>query len=121
MNRLVLSRSSALKLASTQFPRMFSQNSNLSRKAVIFDMGGVLIESPVQAFRLYEEKHRIPDNSITSLVFEGENSGIYSSISKPSCARPSPFVGKVSNTGRHLGGARGALPPNILEDNSLLF
>ena len=77
MNRLLLSRSSALKLASFQLPRMFSSNAALRHKAVIFDMGGVLVESPVQTFRAYEERHRIPHNSLASLVFEGENSGAF--------------------------------------------
>ena len=77
MNRLVFSKSSALKLARFQLPRMFSQATALGHKAVIFDMGGVLLESPVQIFREYEEKHRIPMNSLASLVFEGENSGIF--------------------------------------------
>ena len=75
MNRLVLSKSPALKLAKMQFPRMLSQNIALNHKAVIFDMGGVLIESPVQIFRAYEENHRLPNNALASLVFEGEKSG----------------------------------------------
>ena len=75
MNRLLLSQSNALKLVSNQFPKMFSQSAPLQRSAVIFDMGGVLIDSPVNAFRRYEEQFRVPDNSITELVFDGENSG----------------------------------------------
>ena len=77
MNRLLLSRSSALKLATFQIPRMISSNAALQHKAVIFDMGGVLVESPVHTFRAYEERHRIPHNALASLVFEGENSGAF--------------------------------------------
>ena len=75
MNRLLLSQSNALKLVSNLFPKMFSQSAPLQRSAVIFDMGGVLIDSPVNTFRRYEEQFRVPDNSITELVFDGENSG----------------------------------------------
>ena len=76
MNRLVLSNKRSLPFAALKMSRMSSSQSPTKPKAVIFDMGGVVVPSPLPYFTKYEEMHRIPRNELTALVLSGHGTGI---------------------------------------------
>lgn len=62
-------------------PSMQSRQASSRPKAVVFDMGGVVIPSPVPLFKEYEEKHGLNPNEITSLLLNGKGSGMQLYIS----------------------------------------
>ena len=78
MNQLIRPKTAQLRNITSYIPRMYSAATGVKKKAVIFDMGGVLLPSPLPYFDQYEERYRIPSKEITKLVLSGAHSGIVS-------------------------------------------
>jgi len=47
-------------------------------RAVIFDLGGVVLPSPFAAFRAYERSHGLPHRLISTVIVEGGEQGAWS-------------------------------------------
>eukprot|EP00794_Sanderia_malayensis_P004927 gene4927-5574_t len=87
MNRLLRQRPrTLLRAATASMPAMSTsatQHQIQQRpKAVIFDMGGVIIPSPLPYFNEYAEKNDLFSNELTSLVLGGKGSGIWGSLER---------------------------------------
>ena len=48
----------------------------MSVKAVIFDMGGVIIPSPTPLFKKFAEKYNLSDDQMHKIFFDGGDSGL---------------------------------------------
>lgn len=55
---------------------------DLSYRAVIFDLGGVVLPSPIQFFREYEREKRLPDRFISNVVVGGGEHGAWSRLER---------------------------------------
>jgi putative hydrolase of the HAD superfamily len=51
-------------------------------KAVIFDLGGVVLPSPIQFFRSYERERGLPDRFISEIVVGGGEHGAWSRLER---------------------------------------
>lgn len=58
-----------------QFTRCFQRSLSSKPKAVAFDMGGVVIPSPIHAFAQFEVKHGLPKGAIGSAIRAGGDQG----------------------------------------------
>ncbi|XP_065062063.1 acyl-CoA dehydrogenase family member 10-like isoform X2 [Rhopilema esculentum] len=85
MNQLIRPKTAQLRNITSYMPRMYSAATGVKKKAVIFDMGGVLLPSPLPYFDQYEERYRIPSKEITKLVLSGAQSGIWGQLERGEC------------------------------------
>ena len=51
-------------------------------RAVIFDLGGVVFPSPVDAFRVYEQEHGLPDRFLSDVVLADPEHGAWSRLER---------------------------------------
>ena len=85
------------------FPRFLSTSSNLNAsnyKAVIFDMGGVILPSPFKAAYKWEKNHGIEPGTIFSAIKHNKNVGAWSQLERGELSLEqfySPFAKEVSN------------------------
>jgi epoxide hydrolase-like predicted phosphatase len=50
----------------------------MSFRAVIFDLGGVVMPSPIDVFRAYETRHGLPNRFLSEVVLNGGEDGAWS-------------------------------------------
>ncbi len=76
MNRIIRRQPKGLLQAVSSFSSMPASSQGKTRpKAVIFDMGGVIIPSPLPIFKEFEERHGFFAQEITKLILTGNGSG----------------------------------------------
>jgi hypothetical protein len=51
-------------------------------KAVAFDLGGVVYESPLQAIVRYERKHNYPHNCIGKVIVQNGHNGAFAKLER---------------------------------------
>jgi putative hydrolase of the HAD superfamily len=51
-------------------------------RAVIFDLGGVVVPSPIDAFRAYEARHGLPHRFLSEVVLGGGEHGAWSRLER---------------------------------------
>ena len=51
-------------------------------KAVIFDLGGVILTSPFPVFSHFERQHKLPDGAILSLIKQGGDRGAWAALER---------------------------------------
>ena len=54
----------------------------MTYRAVIFDLGGVILPSPIQFFRSYERERGLPDRFISEVVVGGGDHGAWSRLER---------------------------------------
>ena len=64
----------SLKMASNKFHQSTFRN---AKKAVIFDMGGVIIPTPVPLVGAFAKKNRLNSKELHELLFEGGDSSLW--------------------------------------------
>lgn len=71
-------------------------------RAVVFDLGGVVMESPLQAINQFEDVYALPHGSITRLVAEAGDSSAWTALETGRLALPdfiSAFQGELAAAG----------------------
>jgi putative hydrolase of the HAD superfamily len=51
-------------------------------RAVVFDLGGVVFASPIDAFRAYEREHGLPDRFLSEVVLADPDEGAWSRLER---------------------------------------
>lgn len=59
-----------------------SSQQALEVKAVAFDLGGVVYESPLQAIVRYEKKHNLPHSSIGKVIVQNGHDGSFAKLER---------------------------------------
>ncbi len=54
----------------------------MAHSAVVFDLGGVVMSSPMDAFRAYEERAGLPHRFISEVVLSGGDDGAFSRLER---------------------------------------
>jgi putative hydrolase of the HAD superfamily len=54
----------------------------VSYEAVVFDLGGVVFPSPLDAFRAYEQEHGLPDRFLSEVVLADPERGAWSRLER---------------------------------------
>ena len=50
-------------------------------KAVIFDLGGVVLDSPMEIFAAFEKSHGLPENFLNKFIVESGHEGAWAAWS----------------------------------------
>ena len=72
-------------------------------RAVIFDLGGVVLPSPLDVFRAYEARHGLPDRFLSEVVVAGGESGAWSRLERGELT-PAVFADTFQAECRAAGG-----------------
>ena len=78
-------------------------------EAVVFDLGGVVMDSPLHAIARYERDHALPAGAINRVVVDTGDAGAWSRLERGELtleAFCSPFEGDCRASGVELSGAR---------------
>jgi putative hydrolase of the HAD superfamily len=78
-------------------------------EAVVFDLGGVVMDSPLHAIARYERDHRLPAGAINRVVVDTGETGAWSRLERGELtleAFCSPFEDDCRASGIELSGAR---------------
>ena len=78
-------------------------------EAVVFDLGGVVMDSPLHAIARYERDHELPAGAINRVVVDTGETGAWSRLERGELtleAFCSPFEGDCRAAGVELSGAR---------------
>lgn len=54
----------------------------MQHRAVVFDLGGVVLPSPLQVFRAYERRTGLPDRFISEVVLAGGDDGAFARLER---------------------------------------
>ena len=78
-------------------------------RAVVFDLGGVVMDSPLHAIARYERDHGLPDGAINRVVVASGEAGAWSRLERGELTVEAfliPFEADCRAFGIELGGAR---------------
>ena len=74
-------------------------------KAVIFDLGGVILDSPMEIFAAFEKQHGLPENFLNRLIVESGQEGAWARLERGELALTEffdAFDEEIRNAGANI-------------------
>ena len=74
-------------------------------KAIIFDLGGVVLDSPMEIFAAFEKRHGLPENFLNKLIVESGREGAWARLERGELALDEFFAAfdeEIRNAGADI-------------------